>query len=192
MKKLTRILAVAGFAATTMLSTAAVALDQNVNATVTFQPAITLTNGQAIDFGTVEFTGVPVDTVTVATDDSVSYGGATLTGTGVGVAGEVTITGAAVAVDISCDDTGATVSDGVNSLTLQAAEFVLGSANGVAAGSGNACAGLGTSPVAYTIGSSDDVILFGAQIDTATGTVAAGTYTSALSGNYIQVRAVYQ
>jgi hypothetical protein len=197
MKNLTRILAVTAFVGGTMLSTSAMALDANIDATVDFLPAITLTQNQIIDFGTVEFTGAANDTVSVGTDDVVVYGGATMTGDTVGVAGEMAIgAGTGATVDVSCDDTGAQVGDGVNTLNLQNTEIIMGTANGVAFGGAVdlVCAGLGTTPVAHVMTgvAADDTILVGSQIDTSSGTVTTNTYTSTLSGNFIQIRALYQ
>lgn len=200
MKKLTRILAVAGFAATTTLSTAALALDANIDATVNFLPAITLTQNQVVDFGTVEYSGGATDTVSVGTDGAVVYGGVTMSGSGVGAAGEMEIGGGTGAtVDVSCDDTGAVVGDGVRTIPLQATEIIMGTANGVAFGGAVdlVCAGLGTTPVAHVMTgvAANDTILVGSQLDPAAivgGALTAGTYTSTLGGSFIQIRAVYQ
>lgn len=195
MKNLKRIMAITALVGTTMISTESIALDANIDATVAFLPAITLTQNQIIDFGTVEFSGAANDTVTVATSDAVTYGGATMSGSGTGTAGEMAITGGTGAtVDVSCDDTGAQVGDGLNTLNLQAAEIIMGTGNGVAATLATDCAGLGTTPIAHVMTgtAADNTVLVGAEINTASGTVAAGTYTSTLSGNFIQIRAVYQ
>jgi hypothetical protein len=194
MKKLTRILAVSAFIGSTIAATGTMALDSNVDATVDFLPAITLTVNQVVDFGTVEFTGVPTGAITLATDDTVGYG-AGLTGDTVGIAGEIEISaGTGATVDVSCDDTGAQVGFGANTLTLQAAEIVMGTGNGVAALAGTDCTGLGAGPIAHVMAgvAADDTILMGAEIDANTGTVATGTYTSTISGNFMQVRALYQ
>lgn len=169
------------------------AADQDIGATVDLIEALTLTGAVDMDFGSIEFTGSANGNVTLGTNGTVAGTSGYTSSAGTGTAGSVVINGTTgEGVDISCEASG-TLSDGTNTMPMNATEVVV--ETGVASGSGTACAGLGTSPLTHTIAgvTAQDTVLVGATIDGSTTPAAGGTYnTSNASGDPVTVRVTYQ
>ena len=167
---------------------AAFAIDEDIGATAEFVEAVALVNPVDMDFGTTEYTAG------VGTVITLDANGGTVTGTdttnftyGTGTAGAIDINGTVgETVDISCE-TGGTLSDGTNTLALGDAEVRIDGAD-------TACAGLGTTPVAFVLTSGTDTLNIGAAITVpAAGILAAGTYdTASAGGDPVTVRVIYQ
>ena len=180
-----------------LMAGGAYAVDETIDAAVQFRQALTLTKNLDIDFtpgaSFVDFAGTPgsSDFVQLATNGTVSYAGTAFSGNTAGQAADVDIVGDNVsAVNVSCS-TGATLSDGTNTLSID--QMQLSMNTGDAFGSADhTCAGLGTTPLAHTLDGTD-TILMGGRIVGNSGTVASGVYnTTNAGGAAATVRVVYQ
>jgi hypothetical protein len=180
-----------------LLAGGAYAVDESIEAAVQFRQALSLTKNFDIDFTPgatfVDFAGTPgaSDFVQLATNGTVSYAGTAFSGNTAGQAADVSILGDGIsAVNISCS-TGATLSNGTNTLSINQTQLSVNT--GDAFGSADhTCAGLGTSPLAHTLDGTDKVLL-GGRIVGDSGVVTSGIYnTTNPSGIPAAVRVVYQ
>lgn len=187
MKKLLAATAITG---TVLIGSAltAKAVDQDIGASALFREAISLANVNDMDFGTIDYTGTAAGTVELDANGGTLTGSAGYTpAAATGTTGSFDINGATgQTVDISCETSGV-ISDNTNTLNLTSTEVRVD-------GSDTACAGLGTSPVAFVLTAGTDTVNVGATIDIPGGGIAAaGTYnTSNTSGDPVTVRVVYQ
>ena len=179
-----------------LLAGGAHAVDQSIDSAVQFRQALSLTKNFDIDFTPgatyVDFTGTPAGTdfVQLATNGTVSYAGAAFSGNTAGQAADVTILGDGVsAVNISCS-TGATLSNGTNTLAVNQMQLSVNTGDAFGAAD-HTCAGLGITPLAHTLDGTDKVLI-GGQIVGAS-TLTSGVYNTVLaSGVPSAVRVVYQ
>ena len=185
-KKLSAALAVTS--AIIVSSQSALAVDQDIGATAEFREAVALSGIVDMDFGTTEYSAAAATVITLDANGGTVSGTNTADYTyGTGVAGAANIAGTTgEVVDISCETAGV-ISDNTNTLALGATEVRIGGAD-------TACAGLGTSPVAFTLTSGTDTLNVGGAITvTGAGIVAPGVYnTTNTSGDPVAVRVVYQ
>ena len=184
-------LTVALLATTTLLSsyTIALAADQNIGASATFRGAITLNNVVDMAYGTVEYSAQAANNITLDPN------GGTITCSNTtnyvcpatGTAGSADIQGATgQVVNISCETAGI-VSDGTNTIPLNTARVRIN-------GTTTTCAGLGTTPVSYTLVAGVDTLRVGAILAVpVAGILADGAYTTAAAGgDPVAVRVIYQ
>ncbi len=168
-----------------VMSTEALAVEEDLSGTVDFTEAAAVTVVNGLDWGSISFSGTADGNITLDVDGSVTAGSG-YDASGSPLAGELTIDSAAD-VDVSCEQT-ATLSDGTNTMPVQNAQVSVGDTT-----SATACAGIGTTPVGYAIGDGDDNIYVGAEIDGSTPPAAAGTYdTDSAGGAPLTVEVVNQ
>jgi hypothetical protein len=168
---------------------AALAADRDIGASANFRGAITFTNVVDMAYGMVEYSAAAANNITLDPN------GGTITCSNTtdyvcpatGTAGSADINGATgQIVNISCETTGI-VSDGTNTIPLNTAKVRINGAT-------STCAGLGTSPVSYTMVAGADTLKVGALLAIpSAGILADGAYTTALAGgDPVTVRVVYQ
>lgn len=169
------------------------AASTNIDATANFRAGITLAPVQAMDFGGVDFTGVPAatDTATLNTDGSIAYAGV-FDGSGTGTAGEVQITGGSdgETVEVSCDMT-ATMNNGAGS-SIQVTGIGISQTAG--ATTGTACAGVGTPSLTYALNlvANDRLYLGGVLDGNTASSLVPGAHSTSPTGDDIEVQVVYQ
>lgn len=173
------------------LTSSAMAADENVEASITTQQAISLNNNADMVFGIVEYDGTHSGDIVLATAGTASLSGATgLTLSGATNAGDVDITGdGASVVDVSCE-TGATLTDGgANTLTIDVVTVAINGGGDVT------CNGLAT-PVGNVDLSvtANPTVLMGATIDTTADgiDVSAAYSTTNAGGDPVTLRVIYQ
>jgi len=172
------------------------AASTTIDATAKFLQTITLTNEQAMAFGTIEYSGTPgavADTVTMTTAGALTAGGV-FTSAATGTVGSVDIATGTIGelVDVSCTTTAVLAESG--GATIQLNSIRIADAPS-AAGGGTACAGLGTpSLTGFTLTAGTDTFVLGGVLDgnVTTGTWADGVYSTATGGTPISVDVVYQ
>lgn len=190
-----KILAAAAFAAALFPAGVISAASTQMGATAVFLSAITLTPTN-MQFGNVTFGAAPggSDTVTLTTAGGISYAGTFAAGGGTVAAGDVAITGSAGnTLNVSCAISGTLAqASGSGRIDVNNVRIANESA---AAGGGNACAGVGTTVLSFTLtAASDDQLKVGGRIDGSTQvSFAAGSYSTANAGGAsIQIDVVYQ
>ncbi|MCP5405835.1 MAG: hypothetical protein H6922_06415 [Pseudomonadaceae bacterium] len=185
-------------AAVMMMTGVAHAVDQDVEVDAEFRQALSLTLNNDIDFTPgatyIEYTTGSIDAadfITLGTNDTVAYVDDAFSGPTTGQAGDVSINGATGAdVNISCT-TGATISDGTNTLSVDQMQVSMNTGDAFGAAD-YTCAGLGTTPHSYTLTGTDN-ILMGGRIVGNSGTITDSVYsTTNASGVAATVRVVYQ
>ena len=158
--------------------------------------ALSVTNTIAADFDVIGATGTASGNISLGTNDSITYG-AGYDGSGIGTSGGFTLNGdPGFPVDVFCK-TGATLAtSGGDTMPISDVE-VVADINGTGTfGAGNACQGLSTAAMVFTIQSStaDNRFSFGVEIDGSGGVPSGdGTFsTSNPSGSDVQFEFVYQ
>lgn len=153
--------------------------------------AITLQNLVALSFGTTDYSPPLTGSLNLGTNGTVAYG-ASYSGGGTGLAGQVEIQGTlSEIVDISCAE-GKLASPGGIILDMPTTA-VVGSSNVANWGSTPLCTGLGNIILTHTItgGAAANTIYVGAQLTPSTLTGATFT-TGESGGEVIQIRAIVQ
>lgn len=194
-QKMTFMLAI-GIAA---LPAAVYAASTNIDATANFRGAITLGNEVDMDFGDIDYTGVPGagDTVGIGTDGNLTQGGNFSAGA-TGTAGSVDVTAGAdgITVEIFCDATATMAESGGGTIDVVNIE-VATEGNEAAVGGANACQGMGSAATTMVLdvsGGTADQVKLGGTIDgsTASGFVAGSYSTASSGGDDIQIDIAYQ
>lgn len=175
------------------------AASTNIDATANFRGAITLANEVDMDFGDIDYTGAPAagDTVAIGTDGNLTQGGNFSAGA-TGTAGSVDITAGAdgLTVEIFCDAS-ATMAEAAGGTIDVVNIEVATEGNEGAAGTANACAGMGSAATTMVLdigGGTADQIKLGGTIDgsTASSFVAGAYSTATAGGDDIQIDITYQ
>jgi hypothetical protein len=177
---------------------AAWAATTNIDATANFIAAVTLGNEVDMDFGDIVYSTAPVggDTVTLATDGTLSLTGSSFSPGATGTPGSVDVTAGndGETVNIQCDAT-ATMGNGAGASIDIVNIEVATEGNEGPANAGFACAGIGvtaTSMVLDLTGGTANSFKLGGTIDGATASsFAPGSY-STVNGDDIQIDVVYQ
>ncbi len=169
----------------------ALADTQTTQVSVTMQESVSLTLNNDMSFGTVEYSASANGSIQLATDGSVSTTGSGYTASGSPQAASIAISATAGQdVAISCETSATMEESGGAQLTVENTEVSTGSTTSF--GNGTECAGLGSSPEIYTMGSDDDNVYVGGEIDGTTPPSTAGSYsTSTGAGDSLQVQVVY-
>lgn len=189
----------AAAAAIVLPATVVSAATTTIDAVAVFRQAITLTPVQDMDFGAIEFSGMPTsvnDSVTLATNGAQSYGAGVFSGSASGTPGSVLMSAGTdgLTVEVSCDAS-AIMSNG-SGATIHVNQIEIAAENATAAAGGaNACAGIGTPSMTFALalGTFDNLIL-GGTIDGSTATAfVPGSYSTGFAGgNDIEIEIVYQ
>ena len=177
-------------------ATAAYAVTVQVDANANFLAALALTKNTDMEFNTIETAAAPAggDTAALGTDATITYAG-NFSGAGTGTEGNVDVTAGTdgATIDIFCETSG-TLTDGAgSSIDVVSTEVVM--ETGVAAGAGNACAGLGVAAVSPVLNlATNNTILMGGTIDGATAAafVNAAHSTTNAGGDPVQLDVQYQ
>ncbi len=158
---------------------------------VNVREAVSITILEYMDFGVVSYADGASGLIRLGGDDVVSVSGTGYLASGTPKGAELAVSATlGQDVAISCE-TGAVMEEaGGNQIVIQNAEVSPGTP--AAFGSGTDCAGLESSPAVYTMGSGDDTLYVGAEIDGTTPPATAGTYSTATgSGHALSIRVVY-
>ena len=176
---------------------AAKAATTSIDATALFRAAITLGNEVTMAFGTIDFVGTPAgtDTAAIGTDGNITFAG-NFSGAATGTAGSVDITAGAsgATLQVQCDSSATMAEAGGETINVNSIEWVAEGSE-AASGSGNACAGVGSSAGTFVLNPGTlDTIKFGGTIDgnTASGGFTSGAYSTATGGgDAIDVTVIY-
>ena len=169
----------------------AYAVDQDIDADVTFRTALSFANAVAMDFGTIDVGGsaaavtfdMDVTDGSITNSDTTNY-----TAPASGTLGSVELEGdTGATVDISCETSGVLAnSGGTSTINLDNTDFDFNGANITA------CAGLGTSPLSSTLTAGTDTIQVGGRLNLTAAPNIEAYSTTNTNGNPVTLRAVYQ
>ena len=191
---------VLGVAAGSALSGQVLAADEPIDVYATFRAGIALNQTAEMDFTPgstfVDYLGGAVsgtDFARLATNGTVDYVGTQLLGNTSGQAGLVAISGdGASTVNISCSPN-AVISDGTRLIEISQMQISTDTGKAWAAPD-DTCAGLGTSPLAYTlVGTASDRVRIGGRLTGSAADFRNDDFDSTqASGVPAQLRVVYQ
>jgi hypothetical protein len=156
-----------------------------VSAGLVFQAhaVLTLTHLSNINFNKIDFAASPATAhVTMGTNGAVSYGG-NLSGTGIGVAGQIQMADTpGTNVEVSCSSTATIARTGSTNITVSPVKISVGSGQTYAAAT--TCNGVGSVVLSHTITgtAANNVLYVGGQLQSNGVALASGVMSSTSGG----------
>jgi hypothetical protein len=145
---------------------------------------LSLSSPTNLNFGAIEFSaGGGQNDVFLGTNGSVTYSN-NFTGNGSGTPGELLIIDSiGTTVEIACNKD-LTIADGASTVAVDQIEYVIGLANGVGTGVGQACRGVSKFDQTHVVtgNAAQDTLLIGGRIRAAVSSVFDGTWSSLNTG----------
>ncbi len=188
-----KLLLTAAIALSTIISSGAFAVTQDVGASVTAHGAMAISNVQDINFGHIDYDVVHSGGVRLGTDGNIiAVSGSGLVLSGNVNPGTLTVASDGTAIEISCETTATLANENGDILSLGTAEIT--NDDGVAFGDATRCRGIGSDPL-ITSGLTE--LKIGGQLVVGTelggNDLTGGTYSTANAGGVpLTVSVVYQ